>query len=420
MGPLDLVEAIDGVVSGDPNKDLALYVHVPFCASKCHFCDWVVDIPVARLRSGEPERSPYVAAVCEQVRFYGPLLTRMGYRPTVMYWGGGTPTRLNPEEMRAIATALHESFDLSELSQWSIETTPNDLDAERLDAARAMGVDRVSIGVQSFNPYQLRRSGRIHDGTHIVRAVELLRAAGIDNFNLDLILGFPGEELSAFASTLDAALALDPPHLTVYPYRATPKTVMAMQLERSVLDAHSQHGMIEGYESAGARLRAAGYHEYCHGYWVKDPAYEDLDGNYKYNLSGDRIGFGSGAESIIGHHLLWNENTKYTQYLSRPREFTLAEKFTLDKPDLLTASIGGALMTFDGIVFDRFERLTGLSFHELRHTPYLRRWLEVLGECGAHYLETDTSLRLHPDTIHSTYITHLAYTTGAGLAVARA
>jgi coproporphyrinogen III oxidase-like Fe-S oxidoreductase len=418
--PHELIDAIDDVVRDDPDRQLALYVHIPFCASKCHFCDWVVDVPVARLRSEREDRRPYVGAVCQQVRFYGPLLTRTGYRPRFMYWGGGTPTRLSPTEIRAIAGALHESFDLSALQQWSMETTPNDLTAEKVDTMREVGVNRVSLGVQSFNPYQLRRSGRVHDGADCVRAVRTLRAGGIDNFNVDLICSFPGEDADSFAASLDAALALNPPHVSVYPYRATPKTVMAMQLERSVLDAHTATGMIEAYELAMARLRADGYAEYCHGYWVRRPEDEDHDGNHKYDLAGDKLGFGSGAESIIGHHLLWNENDKYDSYIVDPRRFSFAERFSLSRPDLLTAPLGGALMTREGIVYRRFERLTGLSFPQVRQTAYVSRWLEILQECGARYIETDSSLRLDPATIHIAYINHLVSTANAGLVVTRA
>jgi oxygen-independent coproporphyrinogen-3 oxidase len=248
----------------------------------------------------------------------------------------------------------------------------------------------------------------------------MLRSAGFDNFNLDLISSFPGEDLSSFEATLDAALALDPPHVSVYPYRATPKTVMAMQLERSVLAARTATNMIDSYEAAMRRLRAAGYGEYCHGYWVRRPEDEDHDGNYKYDLTGDKIGFGSGAESIIGHHLLWNENARYADYLARPRDFTYVRQFSLDHPEMLTAPVGGALMTREGVRFDRFRRLTGLSFHDARQTTYLARWLDVLAECGARYIETDTSLRLAPETIHTAYINHLTYTSSAGLTVARA
>ncbi len=420
MNPHDLLDAIESVTCEDRVRKLAIYVHVPFCTSKCHFCDWVVDIPVSRLRSEQENRTDYVDALCRQIRYYGPLLTTLGYQPQVMYWGGGTPTRLTPTEMRAIATTLADSFDLRPLEQWSMETTPNNLTAEKLDTMLTIGVNRVSVGAQSFNPYQLRRSGRVHTGEHTEQAVELLRAGGIDNFNIDIISSFPGEDLASSQETLERTLALNPPHVSVYPYRATPKTVMAMQLKRSVLAAHSRTHMIEGYELAISLLNAAGYHEYCHGYWVRNTHHEDKDGNYKYDLSGDKIGFGSGAESIIGHHLLWNENTKYQEYLDNPHSFTAAHQFTLDKPERCTALIGGALMTREGLVYTRFQRLTGLSFHDLRNTPYLHEWLQILQQCGARYLETNTSLRIDPTTIHHAYINHLAYTMSAGLKTTRA
>jgi len=415
-----LIAAIAEAADGHPNRPLAIYVHVPFCSSKCHFCDWVADIPVGRLRGDAVARQAYIRALVRQIGYYGPLLTSIGYRPKVMYWGGGTPARLTADEMDAIATALGDAFDLRALEQWSVETTPNDLSEAKVAAMRAMGVSRVSLGAQSFSPLQLRRSGRAHTAGQITEAVGLLRSGGIGNFNVDLISSFPGEDLATFGATLDAALALDPPHISVYPYRATPKTVMAMQLERNELTGHTPGRMIEAYELAMATLRQAGYYEYCHGYWVRRPEHEDKDGNYKYDLAGDKFGFGSGAESIIGHYLLWNENSKYDQYITGPCDFTFSRQFSLAEPELLTAPIGGALMTREGVVYERFQRLTGLSFRDVRNTPYMQRWLEILGECGARYVETSSSFRMEAQTIHQAYIKHLAYTMSAGLEISRA
>lgn len=421
IGPAQLMSAIGDVLQNDDtDKRLGIYLHVPFCRSKCHFCDWVVDIPVRRLRYDEGERRDYLDALRHQIRLYGPLLTGLGYRPDVMYWGGGTPTRLSPGELDDLAITVAESFDLSTLRQWTVETTPNDLTEDRAAALREAGVDRMSIGAQSLSAYQLRVSGRAHTSDDVLRSIQMVREGGIENFNVDLICGFPGESLESLEQTFDTLLPMDPPHVSVYPYRATPKTVMAMQLSREQVAAHDRTAMISSYELAMDRLRAAGYHEYCHGYWVRDPAHEDHDGNYKYDLAGDKIGFGSGAESIIGHHLLWNENRKYEEYLEHPDQFTAATRFRLDEPSALTAPVGGAFMTRDGVDYARFARLTGLSFHDVRETPYFRRWLEVLTDCGAKFVETGTALRMEADTIHRAYITHLAYTMYAGLTPERA
>src|SRR5687767_13674450 len=118
----------------EPNgpRPLAVYVHIPFCASKCHFCDWVIDIPVRQLRQQAAERQPYIDALCRQIEHYGPTMMERGYVPQVMYWGGGTPGRLSPEEMVQIREALGHAMDLSTLQEWTIETTPNDVSVDKL------------------------------------------------------------------------------------------------------------------------------------------------------------------------------------------------------------------------------------------------------------------------------------------------
>lgn len=416
----ELIEEIAASLGDLTARPLGIYVQIPFCGSKCHFCDWVTDIPVGRLRSDHDGRDPYLDALTRQIRFYGPLLTRLGYQPYVMYWGGGTPTRLDPDEMRAVRGALDEAFDLTGLEQWTMETTPNDLTAEKLDTMQALGVNRVSIGVQSLNPAQLRRAGRAHSREQALAAVGLLREAGIDNFNLDLISSFPTEtDPSELAETLDAVIELNPPHLSIYPYRATPKTVMAMQLDRNQLRAWDVTSMIDAYELAMSKLSAAGYYEYCHSYWVRQPEHEDLDGSYKYGLAGDKMAFGTGTESIIGHHMLLTYNTTYAEYLADPAVFPFVEKFSLEQPERLTALVGGALMTREGVDNARFRRLTGLSFSDLRQTPYFESWLALLERCGARYIEDDQGFRIDPAVVHRAYITHLAYTMSHGLSLAR-
>lgn len=418
--PTDLLAAIGETVQDEGNPCLSIYVHVPFCASKCHFCDWVTDVPTRRLRMTDDARAPYIGALRDQIDYYGPHLTRFGYRPDVMYWGGGTPTRLGPAEMKAVHSALDDSFDLSTLRQFSVETTPNDLSPRVLEALREVGVNRVSVGVQSLDPDQLKRSGRGHSRDQALAAVPMLRAAGIDNFNIDLISSFPGEPPDRFRATLATVLGMDPPHVSIYPYRATPRTVTAMQLDRSVVEAHDAPSMIEAYELGMRMLGEAGYVEYCHGYWVRRPEDEDQDGNHKYDLRGDRIGFGSGAESIIGHRLLWNENTRYADYLIRPQAFSDVHRFDVDAPERMTAQIGGALMTREGVVFERFRRLTGLRFADVRATPYFRRWFDLLADCGAEFLESDMAVRIDPLTVHRAYITHLAHAAAHGMAPRRA
>ena len=182
--------------AGDPPpRALGLYVHVPFCASKCHFCDWVVDVPVRQLRQPVTEREPYIEAVCRLVRRCGPLLINAGYVPPVMYWGGGTASTLAPQEMRAIHAALDESLDLSTVTEWTIETTRTTSARSRRCSSCGGWESRASVSACSrLTRCSYRTAGRAHTAQDAETALRLLREHGFCNFNIDLIVGFPGED----------------------------------------------------------------------------------------------------------------------------------------------------------------------------------------------------------------------------------
>jgi len=148
------------------NRDLMLYLHIPFCTSKCTFCAWVSGIDTPQLRSAADVRSHYVDAVIDQIRFYAPGINALGYVAPLVYWGGGTPSILEPEEITRLGNALRESFDLSGVREYSVESSPETLTRAKLEAFRSIGVNRVSIGVQSFEEQELRRAGRaqLHAG----------------------------------------------------------------------------------------------------------------------------------------------------------------------------------------------------------------------------------------------------------------
>ena len=174
-------------------KSLLLYLHVPFCSSKCHFCDWVVGYDTNDLVNTGDLRSRYVDALCTQIRSYGPRLRALGYTATHIYWGGGTPTRLAPEQLARIHGALAEAFDLSTVTEHTAECSPETVTRAHLDALMERGLNRASVGVQSFADPILRRMGRAHDAGQAERAIALFKDAGLKNFNIDLIAGMMGE-----------------------------------------------------------------------------------------------------------------------------------------------------------------------------------------------------------------------------------
>lgn len=409
MQPESLISAIARSSEKECNRDLEIYIHIPFCSSKCHFCDWVVEVPTRQLLAGHSVRGQYVDRLCEQISFYGPQLMQIGYRPKYIYWGGGTPTRLEPDETNRIIDVLEESFDLSGLEQHTMESTPNDITPEKAANLKQRGVDRVSVGVQSFDAFQLRTAGRAHSAEQAVGAVAILRDAGIDNINIDLISGFPGEKRESFEATMDQALKLDPPHVTIYSYRATPETRMAIQVASGFRQLTTLEHMIDSYEYAQELLDRAGYREYLYNCFAREERYQFKVGLFGYGLRGDTIGFGSGASSTIGHHFLLNEKENQHLYMKNPLAFDMTLQYGPSQITILTDAIGNALMTNDGLRFDRFKRLTGCEFNEIYALPGIQGWFKYLKNCGAEFRWEQERLYLTPGTIPRIYLSHLFY-----------
>lgn len=409
MHPQALLSRIAASAGTGETRDLEIYLHIPFCSSKCLFCDWVVEVPTRQLLAGPALRTSYVDQLCRQILFYGPPLTQLGYRPKFVYWGGGTPTRLDPDETARIVEALHDAFDLSGVIQHTVESTPNDLTPEKAETLKRCGVDRVSVGVQSFNAFQLRTSGRSHTADDAARAVATLRNAGIANINIDLISGFPGERRQWFDESLQRTLQLEPAHITVYSYRATPMTRMAMQVEQGLKVALGLEEMIAAYEHAQAVLAGAGYQEYLYNCFARSEEDQFKVGLYGYGLQGETIGFGSGASSIVGRHYLLNEKEKYHRYLEQPCRFDVVIPFDYPETTILSDVAGNALMTRDGLLFERFRRITGCEFNRAIATPGLRGWLRYLANCGATFRWEPDRVSIAPDLIHRVYLTHLYY-----------
>jgi len=409
MQPQELLSRIAGVATAQSPRDLEIYIHIPFCSSKCLFCDWVVEVPVTQLLGGPVARGKYVDSLCQQISFYGPQLTQLGYRPKYIYWGGGTPTRLEAGEMSRIVDALHEAFDLSAVVQHTLESTPNDITAEKAENLKRCGVNRVSIGVQSFNPYQLRTSGRSHSAEDAIRSIGIVRNAGIDNINIDLISGFPGEQREWFEESLRKTMDLQPRHITVYSYRATPHTRMAMQIEQGFKAALTVEEMIASYEHAQAILEKAGYHEYLYNCFARKPEDQFEAGLYGYSLQGETIGLGSGASSILGYHYLLNEKENFHAYMEDPCHFDIVIPFDYSAVRILVDAAGNALMTREGLNFDRFRRLTGCDFKQAMEVPGVRGWFRYLANCGAVFQWERDRVFIDERLIHRVYLTHLYY-----------
>lgn len=407
VNPVELPALLEPNLRGRDERPLLVYLHIPFCSSKCTFCNWVSDIPVSQLRAGAPVRRDYASALCEQIRALGPVMRDLAYEPACIYWGGGTPSILSGDEIESVAEALAGAFDVSAISEHTMETSPETLTADKLRAIRRAGVDRISMGVQSFDDQELRRAARAHSAETALRAVDLVRHAGFTSLNLDLIAGFPGQNTDMLRRTLDITLQLAPEHITVYMYRAEDNTVMATQIQSGHRPQRSLDDNLSAYECASSAITSAGYLEYTVGYFVKDPSHRFKGEDYYFDLEGDYLGLGCGGESILGHHAFRNPPNGLQQYLANPSHFAEAERFSLDRLEGILRALRLTVLTERGIDYVRFEQLFGIPFTAMRDQPAVKGMLHYLRYCGAEFVETPARLMITPETRSRSYIVAL-------------
>jgi len=383
-----------------PAKPLLIYVNVPFCNSKCHFCDWVAEVPVRDLRLTDvsPGRSRYLAAMREQIAAQAPALRLSGYRPEVMYWGGGTASILTPAEIEPIRAALLENFDLDQIAEATIEGSPESLDPDKLTALRSrLGFNRISIGVQSFDGARLRMIGRSHSVDQARAAVRAAHEAGFDNINIDLIVGFPGQSMAEVEDTARQAVQLPVNHFSVYPYRSSPGTVLRKQVMRGPgrVDLDEQ---LQAYARTAEILQDAGHPEYAMSYFGTPRCQSD---EAYYQLKMDWIGFGSGANSLINRRFLTNKRGDLHRYNANPTAFDM--EVSAASPALTLHFLSQALTTAEGVDARLFAQRTGMSLREACKHPDALAYLRNMRKHGDVIID-GTGIRLRREDISKTYI----------------
>jgi oxygen-independent coproporphyrinogen-3 oxidase len=286
-------------------KKLGIYVQVPFCQTKCTYCNFHTGVAAAA------RFAPYAEAACREVRGHRELLRAAGVRwgsgeakfvVDTVYFGGGTPSLLEPEHLQDILGAVRGSFKV-DLTEVTLEADPETITPEKAAAWVRAGIDRVSFGLQSFSDKELVAAGRMHRRADIYRAVPILRAAGIQNISFDLIAGLPYQTRESWKQSLEELTALAPEHVSVYLLEIDEGSRLGKELllggtRYSAGVVPSEDEMADFYEMAQAALRTAGYHHYEISNWAK-PRFESKH-NLKYWRREPYLGFGAGAHSFSG------------------------------------------------------------------------------------------------------------------------
>lgn len=350
--------------AGREDDALALYLHIPFCAARCAYCDFNTYAGL------EDWFEPYTAALAQEVRTAG---AQRG-RPAVhtIFIGGGTPTVLPADLLARGLTACREAFDVAAGAEITSEANPGAVDRPRFAALRALGVNRLSIGVQSFDDAELRWLGRIHTADEAAAAFRAARAVGFDNINLDFIYGLPGQSAAAWTRTLARAIALEPEHLSLYSLTVEPGTPLAAQVSRGEVAATDDDLAADLYELACERLAAAGYEQYEISNWARadkaaaQHAHHQCRHNLVYWRREPYLGFGAGAHSFEAEQRWWNVRP-VPEYVARITHGRPAEagREVLDRRTAMgEAMMLGLRLVSEGMPDARFRARFGVGLDE--------------------------------------------------------
>jgi len=289
--------AAPGTPLVDPGS-FGVYVHVPFCLTRCHYCDFVTYTGMEGLRR------PYAAAVVEEAALAVAALDPEPPPVTSVFVGGGTPTLLPADDLARVLGRLRALLAFAPGAEVTVEANPETVDAAMAAGLARAGVTRVSMGAQSFDERVLATLGRVHDAARVEAAAATLRAAGVPALNLDLIYGGPGEDDRSWAATLEAAVALEPEHLSAYALTIEPATKFGRLVAAGRMAEPDEDDLADRYDTACAVLAGAGYGHYEVSNWARDG--HASRHNLTYWRRGRYLGLGAGAHEFDGTIRRWN------------------------------------------------------------------------------------------------------------------
>ena len=289
--------------AGLGQRPFGIYVHVPFCRSRCGYCDFNT-YTAAELGPGA-SRDSYAGLAVAEVRLARRVLGAVSLPVTSVFFGGGTPTLLPPAARAGILRAIDGEFGLAGGAEVTVEANPETVDERVLAGLRSGGMTRVSLGMQSAVPHVLAVLDRVHEPGRPARCVRWAHEAGFSHVSLDLIYGTPGESDADWRESLEAALAAGPDHISAYALIVEDGTRLAARIKRGEIPPPDDDAMADRYLAADDLLAGAGLHWYEISNWAAEPPARCRH-NLLYWTGGDWWGIGPGAHSHVGGTRWWN------------------------------------------------------------------------------------------------------------------
>ena len=329
-------------------KNLGIYIHIPFCKSKCPYCDFC-SFP----HKDTPTISAYALELCRRIKTQAPLY--QDRTVDTIYFGGGTPTLLPLQSAEQIMTTLRACFHIIDNAEITLECNPGTVTGDTLTTWHTLGVNRLSMGAQSANPAELKALGRLHTWEDVCTAVEMARNVGIDNINLDFMMGIPHQTKDSLADTLNKAISLAPQHLSSYclsleegtPYHKKGAEKLGLPDDDTVTDM---------YLLASSIIREAGYNHYEISNFC-------LPGHpSQHNLStwraGEYVGFGVAAHSHVG--LSRFGNSRDMNAFLRGEDI-INEAYTMTSAEAAAEALMLGLRLSEGVHLDQLSRRFGVT-----------------------------------------------------------
>ena len=362
---------------------LGLYIHVPWCERKCPYCDF---------NSHETEDVPedhYIRTLLQDLREDSPMI--QGRAIETLFIGGGTPSLFSAEAIQKLMRGIAQLIPLAPTLEATMEANPGSADADKFYAFKDAGINRLSIGIQSFDNAQLQTLGRIHTSDQAYAAIDFARQAGFDSFNLDLMHGLPAQTLLSAKTDLFAAIACKPSHLSWYQLTIEPNTVFHKR--PPLLPVEDELADIQQY---GEQLLVDnGYAQY------EVSAYSQEGFNCRHNSNywsfGDYLGIGAGAHGKIsfpdGRIKRYNKRRQPQEYMSVTSQAFVASTRTLHRDEIAGEFMMNALRLNDGFTLPQFASRTGLSYAQLEPQLELLCQRELLVRDRNAVRATDTGRR---------------------------
>jgi oxygen-independent coproporphyrinogen-3 oxidase len=377
-------------------KPAGIYIHIPFCRSRCSYCDFATGMYSAEAA----ER--YVRALVSEIESWRAVDPP---EPVdTIYFGGGTPSLLSPGQLETLLNAVYKRFKLAPNAEVTMEINPGTVTKETLAAFRSLGVNRASFGAQTFDDNELARLGRSHSAADTRRTFHHLRDAGFHNVSFDLIAGLPGQTMAGWRRNLDEAFALGPEHLSFYLLEVHQGTPLANHIKTGLQPTPDEDLAAEMYEVMLDRAVAAGYEHYE----ISNLCLPGLQSrhNTKYWTGAPYYGFGCSAHSYDGEFRRWaneRELTKYMEMVEQSRS-AIATETQLSETDRQAEAVFLGLRMMEGFSFEEYQQLFGSDLRA-KHANDLTRFREAgLIECNGDLLKLTRAGALLSNEVFAAFV----------------